>query len=53
MEIALVLVLAELRVVLLCLPWVPTLVKGRVGPFVLGIFVPLIRAVGASLAGRG
>ncbi len=40
MELALVLVLAELRVVLLCLPWVPTLAKGRVGPFVLGIFVP-------------
>ena len=53
MEIALVLVLAELRVVLLWLLRVPTLVKGRVGPFVLGICVPLIWAVGASRPGRG
>ncbi len=40
MEIAVLLVLAELWLVLLWPLGVPTLLKGRVGLFVLGIFVP-------------
>ena len=52
MVIALVLVLAELWLVLLWLLGVPTLVKGRVVLFVVGILVPLLWAVGALLPAR-
>ena len=52
MEIAVLLVLAELWLVLLWPLGVPTLLKGRVGLFVLGIFLPLRWAVGGLGPGR-